>query len=145
MQKIPFTFEAISPACTQLSTVISSSIGSPTPEKIAEVLHSYQKPNQSLIGAFSSENLIGVVGFEKKDMHVTIKHISVVNEFRNNGIAKSLIRCLIQDCKPITLAAQTDEESVNFYKKLGFRCEPFTAQYGMRYQCSSSDVSTLLL
>jgi len=40
------TFERITPEYPLLGSVVSSSIGSPTPEKIAQVLQSYQQPNQ---------------------------------------------------------------------------------------------------
>ncbi|PPE03045.1 hypothetical protein HCUR_01476 [Holospora curviuscula] len=139
------TFEAVNPAYPPLGYVISSSIGSPTPEKIAQVLQSYQQPNQFLIGAFSSKTLIAVIGFELNGMQATIKHISVVDEFRNQGIGKSLIHSLIKDYTPSTVLLETDEESVNFYKKLGFMCAPFTSKYGMRYCFSSNNGSNRLL
>jgi ribosomal protein S18 acetylase RimI-like enzyme len=132
------TFEAVNPAYPLLGSVISSSIGSPTPEKIAQVLQSYQRPNQFLIGAFSSRNLIAVIGFELNSMHATIKHISVVDEFKKQGIGKSLIHSLIKDYTPSTVSLETDKESVDFYKKLGFICKPFASKYGTRYRCSAS-------
>lgn len=138
------TFEDVNPAYPFLSAVISSSIGSPTPEKIAQILQSYQRPNQFLIGAFSSQNLIAVIGFELNGMQVTIKHISVVDEFKKQGIGKSLIHRLIKDYKPSTVSLETDEESVDFYRKLGFMCEPVTSKYGIRYRCSANKLSNLL-
>lgn len=137
------TFKDINSAYPLLGSVISISIGSPTPEKIAQVLQSYQQQNQFLIGAFSAENLVAVIGFELHDMQVTIRHISVVDKFRNQGIGKSLIHNLINAYKPSIVSLETDEESVNFYKKLGFICEPFASKYGIRYHCSASNLSRL--
>jgi ribosomal protein S18 acetylase RimI-like enzyme len=139
------TFDTINPAYPLLSSVISSSIGVPTPEKIGQVLQSYQQPNQFLIGAFSSANLIAVIGFELNDMQATIRHISVVDKFRNQGIGKSLIHHLIKAYKPSVVSLETDQESVDFYKKLGFICKPFASKYGIRYRCSASNLSNLLL
>ncbi len=56
-------FKIIKPEYPFLGSVIRTSIGSPSAEKIAQVLQNYKKPNQFLIGAFSSKNLIAVIGF----------------------------------------------------------------------------------
>lgn len=138
-------FKSITPEHSLLASVIRASVGYPTPEKIAQVLESYQQPNQFLIGAFSSENLIAVIGFELNCMQATIKHINVVNEFRNQGIGKSLIHTLVKDYTPSTILLEADSESVDFYKKLGFICRPFTNKYGTRYSCFASKLSNLLL
>jgi predicted GNAT family acetyltransferase len=104
------TFEAVNPAYPPLGSVISSSIGSPTPEKIAPVLQSYQQPNQFLIGAFSSRNLIAVIGFELNGMQATIKHISVVDEFKKQGIGKLLVQEVIKNFTLTRIEAETDNE-----------------------------------
>jgi ribosomal protein S18 acetylase RimI-like enzyme len=128
-------FERITPEYPRLSCVVSSSIGLPTPEKIAQVLESYQQPNQFLMGAFSTKNLIAVIGFQLKDTQATIKHISVLNEFKMQGVGKSLVHRLIRDYKPSTVSLETDGEAVEFYEKLGFICQIFNGEHGSRYRC----------
>jgi len=49
-----------------------------------------------LIGAFSTKNLIAVIGFQLNDMQATIKHISVLNEFKKQGVGKYLVHRLIK-------------------------------------------------
>jgi len=130
------TFQKISPSYSLIESVISSSIGAPTTEKIAKVLQGYKLPNQFLIGAFSLGTLIAIIGFELSGTQATIKHISVLKDFRKQGIAKALIHRLIKDCAPNKVLLETDDESVGFYKNIGFICEPFVDKYGIRYRCS---------
>lgn len=129
------TFEIINPEHPLLGSVIKTSIGSPSAEKIAQVLQNYQQPNQLLIGAFSSKNLIAVIGFELKGTQAIIKHISVSDDFKKHGIGNCLIQKVIKDHVLSSILLETDDESVGFYKKLGFKCEPFDSEYGNRYRC----------
>jgi ribosomal protein S18 acetylase RimI-like enzyme len=129
------TFKPINPEHTLLSSVISASIGSPTGEKIAQVLQSYKQLNQFLIGAFAFENLIAAIGFEIKGTEAVIRHISVSENFKRQGIGHYLIRKIIKDHAPSCVLLETDDESVGFYKNLGFKCEPFDSEYGNRYRC----------
>jgi GNAT superfamily N-acetyltransferase len=137
------TFKITNVENPSIGSIISSSIGSPTPEKIAGVLKSYEQPNQFLIGAFASENLIGIIGFELKDGQATIKHISVVEQCRKQGVGKSLINRLIKDYTPSKISLETDDESIAFYTKLGFDCTIFSGEFGGRYRCSLNSFSKL--
>jgi ribosomal protein S18 acetylase RimI-like enzyme len=116
--------------------VISSSIGTPTTAKITRILQGYKLPNQFLIGAFALETLVAIIGFELNGPQATIKHISVLKDFRKHGIGNALIQKLIKEYAPNIVILETDDESVDFYKKIGFTCEPFGDKYGIRYRCS---------
>lgn len=129
------TFKPINPEHPLFGSVISASIGCPTAEKIAQVLESYKKPNQFLIGAFASENLIAAIGFEIKGTEAVIRHISVSENFKKQGVGNYLIRKIIKDHAPSCIILETDDESVGFYKNLGFKCEHFNSEYGNRYRC----------
>ncbi len=139
------TFKPINPEHPLLGSVISASIGSPSAEKIAQVLQNYKQQNQFLIGAFASKNLIAVIGFELKGTQAIIKHISVSDDFKKHGIGNCLIQKVIKDHVLSSILLETDDESVGFYKKLGFTCEPVASKYGMRYRCSTSKLSNPLL
>lgn len=136
LNKNKLSFKKINPEYPTIESVIRSSIGSPTPEKIAQVLKNYQQQNQFLIGSFASKDLIGLIGFEIKDTHATIKHLSVIDGFRKQGIAKYLIHELIKDYTPSKISLETDDDSVGFYLKLGFTCTLFEGEFGNRYRCS---------
>ncbi len=85
--------------------------------------------------AFTSENLIAVIGFELKGTQAIIKHINVSDDFKKHGIGNCLIQKVIKDHVLSSILLETDDESVGFYKKLGFKCEPFDSEYGNRYRC----------
>jgi len=59
----------------------------------------------------------------------------VVEEFRFQGIARKLIEYVINHFSLKTISAETDEESVRFYRSLGFICESFNSNYRIRYKC----------
>lgn len=128
-------FQRVDPLHPSLKLVIKDSIGFPTAEKITEVLRSYELPNHLLIGAFLSDNLIGIIGYMLYDKQATIRHLNVLENFRNQGVGKELIQALVKDCAPNRVLLETDEQSVAFYKKSGFVCESFDGKYENRYRC----------
>lgn len=136
-------FQKINPTSPLLETVIKSSIGSPTSERIKQVLQDYELSNRFLIGAFSSQTLIAVIGYELKGTQAIIKHISVIDAFKKEGIGKTLIQQLINNCTPSSVTLETDDESVGFYENIGFICTPFKGSYGVRYSCIQ-DLSSYL-
>jgi ribosomal protein S18 acetylase RimI-like enzyme len=118
-----------------LPLVIKDSIGSPTPSKINLVLQSYNQANHYLIGAFIKHQLVGVIGFETINQIATIKHISILPEFRKQKIGKLLIQYIIKQYFLQEIKCETDTDSVRFYKSLRFECISFQSKYGVRYNC----------
>ncbi len=57
------------------------------------------------------------------------------DDFKKHGIGNCLIQKVIKDHALSSILLETDDESVGFYKKLGFKCEPFDSEYGIRYRC----------
>lgn len=134
-------FQKISPSFPLLETVIASSIGSSSSEKIKQILQDYGCPNRFLMGAFSMQNLVAVIGYELKGRQVIIKHLSVLEAFQKLGIGNTLIQMVISDHDPKRVSVETDDESVAFYKNIGFLCKSFEGNYGIRYRCIQ-DVSS---
>ncbi|MBW8309586.1 MAG: GNAT family N-acetyltransferase [Candidatus Paracaedibacteraceae bacterium] len=128
-------FKVIPPSHPSLPSVIRSSIGAPTKEKIVQVLQSYTQPNQYLVGAFDKEKLVGVIGFQLTLSQAIIRHISVQRDYRGKGIGRDLVHFLSQEFHPCTIEAETDEEALGFYQSLNFACQPFQGTYGSQYSC----------
>lgn len=128
-------FKPIDIAHPALPNVIAPSIGMVTEQKIQPILSEYNISNRHLIGAFSGDRLIGVIGVEMTDEICAIKHISVPDENRMQGIGKKLILYIAHHFPNKHLIAETDEDSVGFYRKCGFQCKSFESQYGKRYRC----------
>lgn len=128
-------FKKIDSTYPLLESVIKYSIGLPTKENITQILQNYCRPDHFLIGAFSPVKLIAVIGFKLTKYHAEVKHISVIEQFRRQGIGKSLINEIIKQHFLYDISLETDAESLGFYEKIGFKCEPFENRYGTRYRC----------
>jgi ribosomal protein S18 acetylase RimI-like enzyme len=112
--------------------VIAPSIGNPTVEKIQQILESYKSKDSYIIGYFIDDKLIAIIGIKVEFSKALIKHISVLEEFRSQGIAKKLVQHVIEYFSLKEISAETDEESVGFYRSLAFVCKAFTGNYGIR-------------
>jgi len=129
----------------QLSSVILFSIGHPSQQKVQAVIESYHNTQHKIIGAFIGDILVGIVGLLKIHESIIIRHLSVVPRWRKQGIGTLLLKG-VKRCYPhISVVAETDDESVQFYLQLGFACHSFTGPYGtLRYKCTinKSDIPT---
>lgn len=120
----------------RLASVIHGAIGNPSPEKVLEVIESYKNPDHTIIGAFISDILVGVLGFCKSSEVITIHHISVSLHYQRQGIGTLLLEEVKKSCKGCKIMAETDVESVDFYTKSGFTCHGFNGPYGnLRHKC----------
>lgn len=135
----PPIFKSIDISQPNLTRIISPSIGMATEQKIQKILSKYNNsPNHHLIGAFSDDILIGVIGVEITDEICAIKHISISAENRMKGIGKQLIMYIAHHFSIKHFIAETDDDAVDFYRKCGFQCKSFESQYGKRYRCKYS-------
>lgn len=128
-------FKQVYPDDPDLPEVILPSIGNPTKEKVQNILENYQDEDHYLMGAMINDSLVGIIGIKLNKNTAIIKHISVLEEFRNQGIAKKLIQYIIDYFSLAIIKAETDKDAVGFYSALGFKCEQFNADYGLRYKC----------
>lgn len=119
----------------ELYEIIKLSIGNPTNAKIHAVLENYKTLNHHLIGCLLDNRLIGIIGIQLIGLDVNIKHISVQPEYRYKSVARHLVYAVIRNFKVVSIAAETDDESIGFYNKLGFKCQLTENVYGRRYQC----------
>lgn len=135
------TFKLVHSNDPTLTEVIAPSIGNPTSEKIASILESYNYKNHCLIGAIINDRLVGIIGIKLNKNTATIKHISVLEEFRKQGIARKLVQYVIDYFSLKELYAETDKDAVGFYRSLGFKCEEFSTEYGIRYKCYLENIA----
>ncbi len=109
-------------------------MGFPTLEKIQKTLKSYNEHAHHFMGAYSEENLVGIVGLHIHETHGIIKHIAILESYQKQGIGKALITEVIKHFQLITCEVETDEEGRGFYEKCGFTCSPFEGKYNTRYR-----------
>lgn len=118
-----------------LDTIISLSIGNSTDQKVQQTIDGYKSVANHIIGSFVNEKLIGIIGFEFAAEQIIVKHIAVLSEYRSMGVGKELIKYIENNFIVNKIIAETDAESVGFYRALNFDCHAFYGPYGQRYKC----------
>jgi len=99
------------------------------------VHNSKNKPNKNFIFVLSVSRPIGVLLYSVQDMKITIELISVLSEYKGNGIGKLLIDTLknisyYTNIKEIVVGTQVSNISaMNFYINNGFHIENTTDIY----------------
>jgi len=92
--------------------------------------------NWSIYGWIENGEVVGVCGFKVYHTdHVEILNISVSENARGRGIGRAMVSALQNEfLLPITV--ETDDDAVNFYRKIGFNVENAPAKGGIpRYAC----------
>ncbi|GIP27458.1 N-acetyltransferase [Paenibacillus sp. J23TS9] len=90
-----------------------------------------------LYGYEDGELLVGLTGYEKAGSDLILHHIAVIPENRGLGYGRGMILEIMTKEKPEKVIAETDEESVDFYRNLGFVVNSLGEQYpGVeRFRC----------
>jgi ribosomal protein S18 acetylase RimI-like enzyme len=94
----------------------------PDPDIVDKEIIRYQTdPTLELYGHEEDNEILGVVGFILHPNHtLELKHIAVDPEYRRNGYGRGLILELIEVKQPAIIQVETDEETVDFYRNVGF-------------------------
>lgn len=130
------TIKSVNPDDAGLPLVIHGAVGNPSPDKIVAVIKRYAYPGHEIIGAFTDDILVGMLGVYIANALITIRHISVLQNFQRQGVGTLLLGEIKKCYEGYRIIAETDEESVGFYAKSGFSCHGFKGKYGnLRYKC----------
>jgi N-acetylglutamate synthase-like GNAT family acetyltransferase len=111
----------------------------PDPERVEQEINRYQsEPALELYGHEEDNDILGVVGFTMHpNLTLELRHIAVMPEVRGNGYGRGLILELIEVKQPSIIEAETDEDSVEFYRNVGFSIVSLGEKYpGVeRFKC----------
>lgn len=112
----------------------------PDPDHLEQAVRDYQEQDDlQLYGLESEEELVGLIGFRHMgDGEVKIEHISVKPERRGEEFGRGLVLELIAEVKPKKIIVETDEEAVEFYRRIGFEIQSLGEMYPgtERYRCT---------
>lgn len=98
--------------------------------RVSAVLARYREdPRARLLVVVDRSDALGVIGFHVGDDVVTVMHIATVATRRRDGLGRHLMTELRARCPGRGVVAETDAESVGFYRALGFT----TVSLGQRY------------
>ncbi|MCA1057753.1 GNAT family N-acetyltransferase [Rossellomorea aquimaris] len=101
-------------------------------------IHSSQR---KLFGFVKNNALLGCIGIELLDHDwCEVKHIAVMPQHRGEGIGKQMIDFIRRHGSFSGITAETDEEAVMFYKKIGFEVRSLGEKYPgvKRFKCRLS-------
>jgi ribosomal protein S18 acetylase RimI-like enzyme len=112
----------------------------PDPERLEQTIRTYEKnDSHELYGAEKDGSVIAVVGIVMdEENRLEIKHIAVHPDHRGKGYGRELVLALIELKNPQRIAAETDDEAVDFYRSIGFTIESLGEKYpGVeRFRCT---------
>ena len=105
--------------------------------KIAEQYHNDR--NMELFVKKIDRRIVGIIGINKQNENTyEIKHIAVIPEYREKGIAKDMLEYITGRHDMETIFAETDKDAVDFYRKCGFSITNLGEKYPNveRYKCT---------
>lgn len=106
-------------------------------ENIKDVEKYYSIIENELYSVSNNECIVGIVGLISTEQEVVIKHIAIQNHIQNKGLGTEIINEIHQLFPKRKLVAETDNDAVGFYIKLGFKIISLGEKYPgiIRYKC----------
>lgn len=117
---------------SDIKDLMSLCLHKPNKKKIQQALKIYQKNHHLYLGILEG-TIMALVGYDVLDNKCKILHLAVRPDFQKQGIAKWMIEWMSYQYN--RLEAETDNEALGFYQKVGFSVEylgeiyPGTARY----------------
>lgn len=106
-------------------------------ENIKDVEKYYSIIENELYSVSNNECIVGIVGLISTEQEVVIKHIAIQSHIQNKGLGTEIINKIHQLFPKQKLVAETDNDAVGFYIKLGFKIISLGEKYPgiIRYKC----------
>lgn len=106
-------------------------------ENIKDVEEYYSITENELYSVSNNERIVGLVGLISTEQEVVIKHIAIQRHIQNKGLGTEIINKIHQLFPKQKLVAETDNDAVGFYTKLGFKIISLGEKYPgiIRYKC----------
>ena len=106
-------------------------------ENIKDVEEYYSITENELYSVSNNERIVGLVGLISTEQEVVIKHIAIQSHIQNKGLGTEIINEIHQLFPKRKLVAETDNDAVGFYTKLGFKIISLGEKYPgiIRYKC----------
>lgn len=106
-------------------------------ENIKDVEEYYSITENELYSVSNNERIVGLVGLISTEQEVVIKHIAIQSHIQNKGLGTEIINKIHQLFPKQKLVAETDNDAVGFYTKLGFKIISLGEKYPgiIRYKC----------
>ena len=86
----------------------------------------------SIYGWLEQDEILGICGFVFRDDCIYIHDLAVDEDVRGRGIGSAMI-AVLQEKFTLPITAETDDEAVEFYRKIGFDVSDVPPKHGMRW------------
>jgi len=92
--------------------------------------------DRRLFGWNVAGEVVAVAGVSNERPDAELLHIATDPEHERKGNARSLVRALVDRFEYASLIAETDDDAVGFYQRLGFSVTPVDSPWPVaRYRC----------
>lgn len=98
-------------------------------DRVERALEPYRLGQVDVAVARADGEVIGVVGYVPDRDRTELVHIATGPQVRRSGVGTALIAWVREHCESGVVEAQTDGESVGFYRALGFEVESLGELY----------------
>ncbi|WP_454190512.1 GNAT family N-acetyltransferase [Paenibacillus sp. Marseille-Q7038] len=93
----------------------------PEREYVLAALKEYKEQDSMTLYGFEDEDqLVALIGIEKQNQEVKIKHLAVLPENRLKDYGRGIISEMISALKPEVVTAEIEEDAVDFFRNIGF-------------------------
>jgi ribosomal protein S18 acetylase RimI-like enzyme len=111
--------------------LLALALGNPTLERLQKLLEEfYVEDGHTLFVASDRSRLTGVIGLDHTAApHGWIIHLAVRPDLRRRRIGKNLINHATNTLGLISIAAETDQDAVEFYRACGFEIREIESRW----------------
>lgn len=81
-------------------------------------------PGLSIVGVTDDADVVAFAAFHQSPLRVTVDYIAVAAARRSTGLGRVLIASIRQRHPACSMVADTDDDAVDFYRRLGFANSP---------------------
>ncbi len=129
--------------------LLAMAMGRPTPERIQALLDKfYNEKTHPIFVALDNNNIIGMIGMDyTMAPHGWIVHIAVHSDFRRKVIGQSLIDYVFKTFSLKSVALETDQDAVGFYRACGFSAVEIVSKWPgvRRFRCTQGQMPESVL
>ncbi len=119
--------------------LLAMAMGRPPPERIQALFnYFYNETTHPIFVASDNNNITGMIGIDiTMKPYGWITHIAVQPDLRKKGIGRRLIDYVFKTFSLESLALETDQDAVDFYRACGFAAEEIESKWSgvHRFRC----------
>lgn len=125
MQLIELTDYSLLYVDKEIMKIFGLSMFMPTAGRMKSAAEAiYSKQQGSFYLCKEDDRLIGIIGLRRTDnVQVEITHIAVAEDMQGKGVGTFMVDETFRLAGTETIVAETDDDAVGFYRKLGFKVQ----------------------